>query len=195
MVNTWQCFYLFFKACTKGYVVNSCLTLPLNTDVVKQWAIQLPASLTSYEHLGVRLCSIEVGKKEICPLFQQLWAFVKLSFLLHYYLPLNYNQLGYLNNWLSYHITPHAHGRSRHVIKRIAFWQNMTLKVEIGTMVSYAYCQVHVHPPQNSNSQKKGFILLVNTFVKMWLSRHIVSSTMQPVDNLTPEFQNDKAGR
>ena len=81
------------------------------------------------------------------------------------------------------------------MIKRIAFWQNMTLKVEIGTMVSYAYCQVHVHPPQNSNSQKKGFILLVNTFVKMWLSRHIVSSTMQPVDNLTPEFQNDKAGR
>ena len=29
----------------------------LNTDIVKQCAIQLPASLTSYEHLGVGLCS------------------------------------------------------------------------------------------------------------------------------------------
>ena len=25
-----------FKACTKEYVVNSCLTPPLNTDIVKQ---------------------------------------------------------------------------------------------------------------------------------------------------------------
>jgi len=41
MVNTWQRFY-FFKACTKGYEVNSCLTLPLNTDIVKQWVIILP---------------------------------------------------------------------------------------------------------------------------------------------------------
>ena len=30
MVNTWQYFYYFFKACTKGYIVNSCLTLPLH---------------------------------------------------------------------------------------------------------------------------------------------------------------------
>ena len=27
---------LFFKACTKGYVVISYLTPPLNTDIVKQ---------------------------------------------------------------------------------------------------------------------------------------------------------------
>ena len=46
-------FYLFSKACTKGYLVNSCLTLPLNTDIVKQWAIQLPAALTSYEGCAV----------------------------------------------------------------------------------------------------------------------------------------------
>ena len=32
----WQRFYLFFKACTKGCAVISCLTPPLNTDIVKQ---------------------------------------------------------------------------------------------------------------------------------------------------------------
>jgi len=36
IVNTWQRFYLFFKVYTKGYVVNSCLAPPLNTDTVKQ---------------------------------------------------------------------------------------------------------------------------------------------------------------
>ena len=33
IVNTWQCFHLFLKACTKGYVVNSCLAPPLNPAV------------------------------------------------------------------------------------------------------------------------------------------------------------------
>ena len=35
-VKMWQRFHLFFKACTKGYVVNSCLAPPLNPDIVKQ---------------------------------------------------------------------------------------------------------------------------------------------------------------
>ena len=52
IVNMWQRFYLFFKVYTKGYVVNSCLAPPLNTDTVKQWAIHQPAALTSYERLG-----------------------------------------------------------------------------------------------------------------------------------------------
>ena len=34
IVNTWQHLHLFFKVCTKGYVVNSCLTPPLNTGAV-----------------------------------------------------------------------------------------------------------------------------------------------------------------
>ena len=46
--NTWQHFHLFLKACTKGYVVNSCLANPDNEAV----AIQQTAALT-YEHLGV----------------------------------------------------------------------------------------------------------------------------------------------
>ena len=29
----WQCFHLSFKACTKGYVVNSCLANPDNEAV------------------------------------------------------------------------------------------------------------------------------------------------------------------
>ena len=32
IVNTWQHFHLFSKACTKGYIVNSCLAPPLNPD-------------------------------------------------------------------------------------------------------------------------------------------------------------------
>ena len=32
---------------------------PLNTGIVKQWAIQQPAALTSYVHLGVWLCSLQ----------------------------------------------------------------------------------------------------------------------------------------
>ena len=61
-----------FKAYTKRYVVNSCLTLPLNTDTVKQWAIQLPAALTSYEHLGVRLYMLIDMAIYIHPLSWQL---------------------------------------------------------------------------------------------------------------------------
>ena len=33
------------------------MTPPLNTDIVKQRAIQQPAALTFCEHLGVQLCS------------------------------------------------------------------------------------------------------------------------------------------
>ena len=32
IVNTWQCFHLFFNSSSKGYVVNSCLAPPLNPD-------------------------------------------------------------------------------------------------------------------------------------------------------------------
>ena len=53
IVNTWQC---FLKACTKGYVVNSCLVPPLNTDN-EAVSHSATAALTSYEHLGVWLCS------------------------------------------------------------------------------------------------------------------------------------------
>ena len=41
IVNMWEHFHLFFKACTKD---NEAMS------------IQQPAALTSYEHLGVRLC-------------------------------------------------------------------------------------------------------------------------------------------
>ena len=33
IVNTCRCFHLFFKACTRGYVVNSCLANPDNEAV------------------------------------------------------------------------------------------------------------------------------------------------------------------
>ena len=47
----WQCFLLFFKACTKGCVVNSCLANPDNE------AVSHSATCSTNEHLGVRLCS------------------------------------------------------------------------------------------------------------------------------------------
>ena len=54
--NTWQCFHLFFKACTKGYAVKWLLPW------TQQWAIQQPA-LTFYEHLGVWLLCSKQNKK------------------------------------------------------------------------------------------------------------------------------------
>ena len=44
IVHTWQHFHLFFKACTKDYVVNLCLANPDN-----EAAIQQPAAQT-YNH-------------------------------------------------------------------------------------------------------------------------------------------------
>ena len=56
IVNTWQHFHLFFKACTKRYVVNPCLANPDNEAVSH---IQQRAPLT-YEHLWVWLCSVSI---------------------------------------------------------------------------------------------------------------------------------------
>ena len=94
IVNTWQHFIYFFKACTEGYIVNSCLTFPLNTDIVKQWAIQQRAALTFYEHLGMRLCLYYCTKNII------LSYLCRYSLKLSQRLPLSVWAAEYLAVWL-----------------------------------------------------------------------------------------------
>ena len=49
IVNKWQHFDLFFKACTKGYVYSELMS--------DNKSASHSTILTSYEHLGVRLCA------------------------------------------------------------------------------------------------------------------------------------------
>ena len=79
----------FFKACTEGYVVNSCLAPPLNPAMSQG----KPAALTSYEHLRVQLlCSVTANFKEISKLQEILWGteYVQTGYLS----PFIHNSLG-----------------------------------------------------------------------------------------------------
>jgi len=57
IVNTWQRFNLFFKACTKGYVSSQLILANPDNKLVNHST----ATLTSDEHLEVWLCPYNIN--------------------------------------------------------------------------------------------------------------------------------------